>query len=95
MTTEAKANIKATFEANPKLNTLFADEAGHCFTNGGDGLSAVERKDFEDGEPATEPKEPGDMTVKQLQAALTELNVEFAPKATKAELVELLAASKK
>jgi hypothetical protein len=55
MTAEVKANIKGAFEANPGLDTLFADENGHCFSRPIEGLTEVKRADFVGkGKPAND-----------------------------------------
>jgi hypothetical protein len=90
---DAKQNIKAAFGANPKVNTFFADVNGHCFENGGstpNDTVIVTREEFE---TETE-KAPEEMTANELKQALTDLNVEFDSKATKAALLELLLAEK-
>lgn len=44
---------------------------------------------------STEPKAPADMTAKEIKAALDELKVEYAPNASKAELVAALEEAQK
>lgn len=93
MTDAAKNNIKATFEANPSLKELYANEYGHCFKSPGEGLSLVTRESIEGkGGSSDEVANVETMTVAQLKEALTALNVEFDAKANKATLVELLKA---
>jgi hypothetical protein len=69
MTPAAKKNIAATFEANPHLQTLFANEHGHCFTKAGQGLTAVTRGDLDKAEEpaaaAPEDKKPEDKKKKK------------------------------
>jgi hypothetical protein len=54
MNKTAIKNIKATFEGNPKVDTFFHNEHGHCFKNGAEGLTAITRAE---AEKLTEVKE--------------------------------------
>ena len=96
MNKEAIKNIAAAFEANPGTTTFFANEFGHCFTTSGEGLTAVS-KEQNDADVAAlgseESTDPNNMTVAQLKAALTNLNIAFDAKATKASLIEALTAA--
>lgn len=54
MKKEAINTIKATFEANPKENQFFANEFGHCFKSGGEGLTLVKREELDSLKPEDE-----------------------------------------
>lgn len=54
MKKEAIDTIKATFEANPKEEQFFANEFGHCFKSGGEGLTLVKRDELDSLKPEEE-----------------------------------------
>ena len=47
MKKDAITNIKGSFEANPNVDTLYANQHGHCFTSNGEGLTAVNRAEVD------------------------------------------------
>ncbi|WP_317899429.1 hypothetical protein [Aurantibacillus circumpalustris] len=45
---QALKNVAAAFAANKEVNTFYANEYGHCFTEPSEGLTKHDRKDVAD-----------------------------------------------